>query len=203
MSDSTKDHWEKVYQTKGPDQVSWTQVIPSVSLDFIHSLDLPITASIIDIGGGDSKLVDHLLDEGFINISVLDISGEALEKAKLRLGDRAKLVNWVVSDINEFIPKNNFDLWHDRATFHFLTTKEQVANYMAITDKSVTGYLFIGTFSNNGPEKCSGLNIQQYSEQTLTETFYHAFEKVTCITEDHITPFGTTQNFLYCGFKRR
>ncbi len=198
-----KGHWETVYETKNPDQVSWTQEVPKTSLDFIHSFGVDKTASIIDIGGGDSKLVDYLVDAGFENITVLDISAKALEKAKQRLGDRAEKVNWVVSDITEFRPNTTFDIWHDRATFHFLTTKEQVTKYLEIARESINRYMIIGTFSNNGPTKCSGLDIKQYDEQTLTAEFQNGFDKLKCIMEDHITPFNTTQNFLFCSFKRQ
>ncbi len=202
MDKTTQNHWDTVYETKNPDQVSWTQEIPKTSLDFIHSFGLTKAAKIIDIGGGDSKLVDYLLDEGFENITVLDISAKALEKAKQRLGDKGKIINWVVTDITEFEPDTTFDVWHDRATFHFLTTSDQVAKYMDTARKSVNGYLTIGTFSDNGPEKCSGLSIKQYNEETLTTELKNGFDKLRCITEDHTTPFDTKQNFLFCSFKR-
>lgn len=202
MDTKNKEHWEAVYQTKGPEEVSWTQEIPKTSLNFIHSFNLNKSAKIIDIGGGDSKLVDFLLDEGFENISVLDISAKALEKAKLRLGNRSEKVNWIVSDILDFKPDTTFDVWHDRAAFHFLTTKEQVEKYIEIAQNAVSGYLTIGTFSENGPKKCSGLDIKQYSEETLHAVLKNRFEKLHCIYEDHKTPFNTTQNFLFCSFKR-
>jgi SAM-dependent methyltransferase len=202
MDTKNKEHWEAVYQNKGPEEVSWTQEIPKTSLNFIHSFNLNKSAKIIDIGGGDSKLVDFLLDEGFENISVLDISAKALEKAKLRLGNRSEKVNWIVSDILDFKPDTAFDVWHDRAAFHFLTTKEQVEKYIEIAQSAVSGYLTIGTFSENGPKKCSGLDIKQYSEETLHAVLKNRFEKLHCIYEDHKTPFNTTQNFLFCSFKR-
>ena len=202
MDTKNKEHWEAVYQNKGPEEVSWTQEIPKTSLNFIHSFNLDKSAKIIDIGGGDSKLVDFLLDEGFENISVLDISAKALEKAKLRLGNRAEKVNWIVSDILDFKPDTTFDVWHDRAAFHFLTTKEQVEKYIEIAQSAVSGYLTIGTFSENGPKKCSGLDIKKYSEETLHAVLKNRFEKLHCIYEDHKTPFNTTQNFLFCSFKR-
>lgn len=203
MDTKNKEHWEAVYQNKGPEEVSWTQEIPKTSLNFIHSFNLDKSAKIIDIGGGDSKLVDFLLDEGFENISVLDISAKALEKAKLRLGNRSEKVNWIVSDILDFKPDTTFDVWHDRAAFHFLTTKEQVEKYIEIAQSAVSGYLTIGTFSENGPKKCSGLDIKQYSEETLHTVLKNRFEKLHCIYEDHKTPFNTTQNFLFCSFKRK
>ena len=198
-----KKHWETVYETKRPEEVSWTQEIPKTSLDFISSFDVNKYAKIIDIGGGDSKLVDYLLDKGFENITVLDISEKALEKAKKRLGKKAENVNWVVSDIIEFEPNTTFDIWHDRATFHFLTTSEQVSKYMETARKAVNGFMTIGTFSENGPTKCSGLEIKQYTEQTLTNELKNGFEKIRCVTEDHKTPFNTIQNFLFCSFKRK
>jgi SAM-dependent methyltransferase len=202
MSYSNRNHWDTVYENKNPDQVSWTQDIPQTSLDFIHSFDLTKTAKIIDIGGGDSKLADYLLNEGFENITVLDISARAIEKAKKRLGDKAQKINWVVTDITEFNPNTKFDVWHDRATFHFLTRIDQIAKYMDIARKSVNGFLTIGTFSENGPDKCSGLDTKKYSAETLTAELKNGFHKLRCITEDHITPFQTRQNFLFCSFKR-
>jgi Methyltransferase domain len=202
MDTTQKNYWENVYQTKNADQVSWTQETPQTSLNFIHSFGLNKAAKIIDIGGGDSKLVDFLLAEGFDNISILDISACALEKAKQRLGDKAGNVTWIVSDITDFQPDIMFDVWHDRATFHFLTTADQIEKYMTTARKSVAGYLTIGTFSTEGPDKCSGLSIKQYSEETLTDKLQNGFDKLRCVTEDHTTPFDTTQNFLFCSFKR-
>lgn len=202
MTKSTKNHWQTVYQDSNPDQVSWTQSVPQTSLDFIHSFGLEKTAKIIDIGGGDSKLVDYLLKEGYENVSVLDISAKALEKAKKRLGKKAGKVNWIVSDITEFEPESTFDLWHDRATFHFLTSPEKISKYLNIARNSVKGFLTIGTFSKNGPEQCSGLDIRQYDEDTLTTELSQGFKKIRCIQEDHITPFATRQNFLFCSFKK-
>lgn len=202
MNTDKQKHWETVYKTKQSDEVSWTQEIPKTSLDFIHEFNLLKTAKIVDIGGGDSKLVDYLLEEGFENITVLDISAEALEKAKNRLGEKAQKVNWIVSDIIDFEPKTKYDVWHDRATFHFLTTPKQIKKYIETASKSVTGFLTIGTFSHKGPDKCSGLQIKKYSEKTLTSELKKNFDKLRCITEDHVTPFQTSQNFLFCSFKR-
>jgi len=202
MSLDKKKHWETVYETKNPDQVSWTQDIPKTSLEFIRSFQLKKTAKIIDIGGGESKLVDYLLNEGFENISVLDISSKSLEKTKNRLGEKAKKVNWIVSDILEFKPNTTYDVWHDRATFHFLTKPDQIKKYIKIAKISVNGFITIGTFSKNGPKKCSGLDIKQYNENELTLEFKDGFKKIECLTEDHLTPFKTLQNFIFCSFKR-
>lgn len=204
MADTTiQTHWEKVYETRNPDQVSWTQDIPQTSINFIHSFGVSKTAKIIDIGAGDSKLVDFLLDEGYENITVLDISERALEKAKIRLKEKAEKVNWIRADITDVTLTNSFDVWHDRAAFHFLTTEEQIGKYLEAARKSVTGYMAIGTFSTTGPEKCSGLQIKQYDERSLINQLNNGFKKIKCITEDHVTPFDTIQNFLFCSFKRQ
>ncbi|WES95792.1 class I SAM-dependent methyltransferase [Chryseobacterium arthrosphaerae] len=201
-SSEHKNHWENVYETKNPDQVSWTQAKPQTSLDFISSFGLGKEARIIDIGGGDSNLVDFLLQEGYENITVLDISSKALEKAKERLGDAAAKVKWIATDITAFEPAETYDIWHDRAAFHFLTNQEQVSKYIDIAEKSITGFMVLGTFSKNGPTKCSGLDIQQYDEESLSSEFESGFEKIQCLTEDHTTPFGTVQNFVFCSFKK-
>jgi len=126
-----------------------------------------------------------------------------LDKEKKRLGKKAQKINWVVSDITEYKPDTTFDVWHDRATFHFLTSEEQIQKYMETARKSVSGYLTVGTFSENGPKKCSGLDIKQYNEETLTAEMENGFEKIKCVTEDHTTPFETKQNFIFCSFKRQ
>lgn len=202
MEINKKNHWDTVYETKQPNEVSWTQENPKTSLDFIRETHLGKTAKIMDIGGGDSKLVDFLLEEGYENITVLDISEKALEKAKKRLGKNAEKVSWIVSDITEFKPETDYDIWHDRATFHFLTTEEQIKKYVAIVEKRVTRFLIIGTFSDQGPTKCSGLEIKQYSESELEKQFSNRFKKLKCSTEDHVTPFQTKQNFTFCVFEK-
>ena len=202
METDRKNHWETVYETKQPNEVSWTQENPKTSLDYIGESHVGKSAKIIDVGGGDSKLVDFLLEEGYENITVLDIAEKALERAKKRLGRNANKVSWIVSDITEFKPETNYDIWHDRATFHFLTTPEQIKAYVEITEKWVTDFLIVGTFSENGPKKCSGLEIKQYSEMEMENQFSKSFKKLKCIAEDHITPFETTQNFTFCVFEK-
>lgn len=199
--ESKKEHWEKVYETKTPDQVSWTQAKPELSLKFIHELAVDKNASIIDIGGGDSKLVDFLLTVGFSDITVLDISGKAIERAKLRLGSLAEKVHWIESDINDFVPLKSYSIWHDRAAFHFLTTSLEQERYVNLVNAHVTDFLVIGTFSEEGPLKCSGLEIQQYSESSMVDQF-KGFQKIKCENENHLTPFDTIQNFIFCGFKK-
>lgn len=199
-----RTHWNTVYATKGEQERSWYQDYPSTSMDAIASVRLPHDAAIIDVGGGDSHVVDALLDAGFTNVTVLDISAQAIENAKLRLGDRADLVRWVVSDITEYEPDMQFDFWHDRAAFHFLTSADDVEKYMTIARTSMRpgGHLFLGTFSVEGPKRCSALDVMQYSETTMTATVGDGFERLWCEQEDHTTPFATTQNFLFCLFRR-
>lgn len=203
MENSLKAHWETVFTTKQSHEVSWTQDVPTTSIDLIKSYQLPKTAKIIDIGGGDSKLVDYLLEEGFEDISVLDISASALERAKNRLGENANKISWIVSDINDFKPNEKYDVWHDRAAFHFLTTTEEIKNYVETASQAVSSFMTIGTFSENGPNKCSGLEIKQYSESELESKLSESFTKIKCFQENHVTPFNTEQNFLFCSFKKK
>lgn len=203
MENSLKAHWETVFTTKQSHEVSWTQDVPTTSIDLIKSYQLPKTAKIIDIGGGDSKLVDYLLEEGFEDISVLDISANALERAKNRLGENADKISWIVSDINDFKPNEKYDVWHDRAAFHFLTTTEEIKNYVETASQAVSSFMTIGTFSENGPTKCSGLEIKQYSESELESKLSESFSKIKCFQENHVTPFNTEQNFLFCSFKKK
>lgn len=201
-----RQHWQTVYGTRQPHEVSWTQPVPATSLEFIHSFKLPRQAPIIDVGGGDSRLVDHLLAEGYENLTVLDISGEALARARQRLGPAAAgRVQWLETDVLDFQPPQTYALWHDRATFHFLTTAPDIARYLALARAAVVpnGYLSMGTFSPAGPTSCSGLPIRQYSEQQLAGQLRQGFQKLRCRTEDHHTPFQTTQNFLFCAFRRQ
>ena len=200
MTSNIKKHWETVYETKTQEQVSWTQKIPKDSLNFIQSLKLNKDASIIDIGGGDSFLVDFLLKDGYTNISVLDISSKALERAKDRLGSNATKVTWIVSNVIDFKPEKNYDVWHDRAAFHFLTKEKEIKTYILLTEKYVSKNLIIGTFSDNGPLKCSGLEITQYSKNKMYETFNNTFTPIKSLNINHKTPFNTLQNFTFCSF---
>lgn len=199
-----KKHWENIYQTKELKDVSWFQPTPETSLDFFKQFNVPTTAKVIDIGGGDSFLVDHLLDLGYQDISVLDISAAAIDRAKQRLGDKAKNVKWIVADAATFKPTEKYDFWHDRAAFHFLTDEQEISNYLETARQNInpTGVLVIGTFSDQGPKKCSGIEIKQYSETTMTERLKNFFEKIKCISVDHKTPFDTIQNFVFCSFRK-
>ncbi|MFN9597133.1 MAG: class I SAM-dependent methyltransferase [Bacteroidota bacterium] len=197
-----KNHWNHIYETKELKDVSWFQPKPETSLYFIHEFHIPKSAKIIDVGGGDSLLVDHLLDLGYEDLTVLDISEKAIEKAKQRLGNRAEKVKWIVSDIVEFNPTEKYDFWHDRAAFHFLTTEADVTKYLEIAKNAIqpNAIIVVGTFSESGPKKCSGLEIKQYSEKSLSDKLASLFKKIKCITVNHVTPFQTIQNFVFCSF---
>lgn len=205
MKENKKEHWENVFSTKAETEVSWFQTYPKTSVEFLELFNLPRSANIIDVGGGDSHFVDALLEKGFQNIYVLDISANAIERAKKRLGVNASKVNWVVSDITDFKPIVKFDFWHDRAAFHFLTDEEKIYKYVSIAEGAIKkdGYLILGTFSENGPKKCSGLDIKQYNESSISARFEVKFNRIKCITEDHTTPFNTIQNFLFCSFQKK
>lgn len=199
---SSKDHWEKVYNTKQPQEVSWTQEKPEHSLQLIHNTGVGKNAKIIDIGGGDSNLVDFLLELGYENLTVLDISGKAIERAKTRLGSNAEKVTWIVSDIVDFHPVEMYDLWHDRAAFHFLTTQEQIQTYVSLVSQNVADSVILGTFSDEGPLKCSGLEITQYTDDKLKTVFSGVLQLEESFKDDHTTPFNTKQNFLYSRFRK-
>lgn len=198
-------HWENIYQTKALTEVSWYQEVPDTSLQLIQQLQLPFSAKIIDIGGGDSLLVDHLLMLGYTDITVLDISATAIEKAKQRLGEKWKSVKWIITDITKFDPTEKYDVWHDRAAFHFLSHDLLVEKYVAIANQFIQpgGFLVLGTFAENGPKKCSGLDIRQYSEENMSLLFQDGFQKIDCFEIGHHTPSNSVQQFQFCTFKKR
>lgn len=200
-----KKHWENVYQTKPLTEVGWYQPVPHTSLDFIQALNTSKDASIIDIGGGDSLLTDHLLKDGYTNLTVLDISEKAIERAKDRLGSLANQVKWIISDITQFIPPRKYDVWHDRAAFHFLTEDHEIQKYLDILKIGLkqSGHLVLGTFSDQGPTMCSGLSITQYSESAISQLLSPSLEKIKCIHPDHITPGGGIQNYTFCSFRKK
>jgi len=204
MNLNIKDHWENIYQIKKPNEMSWHQEKPSTSLGLIIEIGLNKDAKIIDVGGGDSKLVDNLLDMGFTNLSVLDISSNALKRAKKRLKGKAKSVKWIVSDISEFKINDRYDLWHDRAVLHFLTEKKDVSRYVKKVRLLLkpNGYLIVSTFSLNGPKRCSELDTKQYSEDSMKKLF-SAFEHIKSFEEKHVTPWGDSQIFICSVFRKK
>lgn len=196
--------WDEIYKTKDESKMSWFQEHSSQSLELISTLKLKRDSAIIDIGGGDSRLVDDLLGQGYSDITVLDISEVSLDKLKARLTVQEKNVSYVIIDATKFKTDKKFHLWHDRAAFHFLTKEDEIEKYISAANDALcsNGILIISTFSKTGPEKCSGLTIQQYSDKELILRFEKYFKKVQCSEHIHHTPWGTTQNFVYCIFKK-
>lgn len=196
-----KEYWENVYLTKSPDKVSWFQEHAEQSLRLIENTKLPLSASIIDVGGGASTLVDDLVLKGYSSITVLDLSTTAMLSAKERLKSNAAKVNWVEADILEAaLPIAAYDLWHDRAVFHFLTKQEQRNAYILAVERSVKpgGHIIIATFAEDGPTQCSGLPVNRYTAEQLHSEFGSAFKFIKQEKEGHSTPFGTLQKFIYC-----
>jgi SAM-dependent methyltransferase len=198
---SHKDHWESIYSTKSDGEVSWTQTDPRTSLSLIHDV-LP-RGAILDVGGGTSVLAQRLLEEGYA-VTVLDLSEAALARSRQRLGERAARVRWVVADVTAIADVGQFDLWHDRAVFHFLTDPEERRKYVALAQRSVpvAGHLVIATFALDGPDKCSGLSVERYDGRTLAEEFGAGFALKKEIGEPHMTPWGKPQRFTYALFER-
>ena len=204
MENNKKQHWETVFTTKAENEVSWYQNEPKTSIQLIQACKVSKDAKIIDMGGGDSYLIDSLLDLGYTNLFLVDISAAAIERAKKRLGDKAKKVTFIVSDSLYFQSDEKFDVWHDRASFHFFTTANDIEQYKTnmITNSTKNGQLILGTFSEDGPLKCSGLSISQYSVEKMEAVFGEDFELENCFTEDHETPFDSVQNFIFCHYKK-
>ena len=200
---SSKSHWEKIYKEKSPQEVSWTQETPITSIDFFNDFKIQKDDPIIDVGGGESKFVDYLIDNGYKNISVLDISENAINNAKKRIGSRSEFINWIICDINEFEPEENYVVWHDRAVFHFLTSQVEIDRYVRKVKLNTENFI-IGAFSTLGPKKCSGLDITQYNEPSLKKLFVdQRFSLERTENINHITPFETTQNFIFCSFSSK
>jgi SAM-dependent methyltransferase len=201
-TDHRKHHWEDVYATKASTELSWYQAIPATSLSLIRTSGAGPAAKIIDIGGGASTLADCLLADCYRNITVLDISATALDRARQRLGPAADQIEWLVADIVSWQPRTRYDLWHDRAVFHFLTDPQERRAYLTTLTAAIQpgGTLILGTFALDGPERCSGLSVCRYSPETLAEEIGTAFTLVQTVAEDHTTPSGTLQRFVYCRF---
>lgn len=205
---SRKAHWENVYSTKGENEVSWFQESPAPSLELIELAKPTFDAVIVDIGGGASRLVDQLLADGFANVTVLDLSEAALAAAKARLiarfGDQAARVQWVAADVTKWHPTQVFDIWHDRAAFHFLTAEIDRAAYVERLRKAVRpgGYVIIGTFALDGPEKCSGLPINRYDAAGLGKVLGSDFQLLHTRPHEHVTPWATVQRFQFSVFRR-
>jgi SAM-dependent methyltransferase len=198
-------HWQKVYRTRGEREVSWFEESPVISLDLIHATGLSTEASIIDMGGGASRLVDALLDEGFEAITVLDLSEYALAAAQARLGVRSAKVKWIAADVTVWQQSETYDVWHDRATFHFLTDEKDRAAYAERLAQAVLpgGHVIIGTFGIDGPERCSGLPVVRYDAASLGAILGPSFCLVESRNHAHHTPMGATQRFQFSRFRRQ
>jgi ubiquinone/menaquinone biosynthesis C-methylase UbiE len=199
MTDAPRQHWDNVYAVKAPDQVSWYQAAPTRSMALIRATNIPVEAPLIDIGGGTSTLVDNLCRSGYTDVTVLDISAAALNRAKKRLGAGAGAVSWIEADVTAFEPRRRYQLWHDRALFHFMIDAAQRQQYLDTLRAALIpgGHFVLSTFGPEGPDKCSGLPVQRYSVQHLTDVLAPDFELRSFDMEDHRTPTGTVQQFLY------
>jgi ubiquinone/menaquinone biosynthesis C-methylase UbiE len=202
--DNKKEHWEEVYGKKEDNQVSWYQDVPETSLRLIRDLRLALDDAVIDLGGGNSNLTHELYKEGYQNLSVLDISGLSLARTRKKMGAGGSSVHWIESDVLDFNAYNQYAVIHDRATFHFLTREDEINKYVDIVTKAVKtgGFLIVSTFSLSGPEKCSGLNVSQYSPETLNSVFNGHFKLIRTLSEVHTSPYNTSQDFVCCVFAR-
>jgi SAM-dependent methyltransferase len=205
QSEGRQAHWETVYTKKGENQVSWFQDTPTLSLDLIAKVGATPASAIIDVGGGASRLVDNLVNRGFENVTVLDLSEAALEDAKSRLGSRAAQVRWIVADVTVWEPEKTYEIWHDRAAFHFLTEEREPEAYVARLERAlkVGGCAVIATFALDGPERCSGLPVVRYDPVSLGQTLGRAFRLVDCRRQVHATPWGSNQSFEFNVFRCR
>lgn len=205
MNTESQNHWNRVYTTKAVDAVSWYQTQPRISLELIAAAKLSLDAAIIDVGGGASVLVDCLLAQGYNELSVLDISAAALKSARARLGADAAKVHWIEADVREFAPPQRYDLWHDRAVFHFLTDPADRAAYMATLRRSLNphAHVVVATFALDGPARCSGLDVAHYDAAALHAQFGDGFEMLDSRRETHITPAGAEQRFTWAHLRMR
>ena len=205
MNDTSRQHhWEQVYATKGENEVSWFQETPAPSVELIELVGAMQSSGIIDIGGGASRLVDNLVSRGYEDVTVLDLSEAALASARSRIGDQASRVTWITADVTIWEPSRTYDVWHDRAAFHFLTEPNDQAAYVARLRRAlrVGGHAIIATFAPDGPERCSGLMVSRYDANTLAAKLGEGFELIDARRHDHTTPWGSLQKFQFSTFRR-
>lgn len=201
---STAEHWQQVYSSKSADEVSWFQREPEVSLRLIEKFSTP-SSNVVDIGAGESLLIDQLISHGYSHLTVMDISSAALEDVKVRLGASSHSVNFEVADIRYWQPSQSFELWHDRAVFHFMNSDEDVGAYVRTAANAVrsNGFVVLGTFAEDGPLQCSGLDVRRYSAERLADVFSENFSLVETESEDHTTPWDATQHFTWVVLQRK
>jgi trans-aconitate methyltransferase len=201
---SRQHHWEKVYTTKAESEVSWFQETPALSLELIELVGAMQNSAIIDIGGGASRLVDHLVSRGYQDLTVLDLSAAALGSARSRIGDQADRVTWITADVTLWQPSRSYDVWHDRAAFHFLTEPNDQAAYVARLRRALRagGHAIIATFAPDGPERCSGLMVSRYDADALAAKLGAGFELINTRRHEHTTPWGSVQKFQFSTFRR-
>jgi SAM-dependent methyltransferase len=205
MNDASRqDHWENVYTSKGESQLSWFQETPALSLELIERVGVARSSAIVDIGGGASRLADSLVSRGYEDVTVLDLSAAALAAARSRIGAEASRVTWIAADVTAWEPSRSYDLWHDRAAFHFLTLARDQAAYVARLRRALRpgGHAIIGTFALDGPERCSGLAVSRYDAEHLAATLGRGFELIDSRPHAHVTPWGATQKFQFSTFRR-
>ena len=205
MNDASRqDHWENVYTSKGESQLSWFQETPALSLELIELAGVVRSSAIVDIGGGASRLADSLVSRGYEDVTVLDLSAAALAAARSRIGEEANRVTWIAADVTAWEPSRSYDLWHDRAAFHFLTLARDQAAYVARLRRALHpgGHAIIGTFASDGPERCSGLVVSRYDANRLAATLGSGFELIDARRHEHVTPWGATQKFQFSTFRR-
>ena len=197
-----KDHWERVYKKLSSTEVGWYQAFPERSLELINNTSMGTDCRVIDVGGGTSNLSEHLLDQGHTKLTVLDISGNSINKVKSKLGEKSSRVTWIEADITNYDFKEQYDVWHDRAVFHFLTKAEDRKRYINSLNQALklNGHLIIATFSLDTPPKCSGLSVVRYSPESLQNELGENFNLVETFKDKHVTPSGVSQNFIFCRF---
>lgn len=200
-----KEHWEKIYLKKKDREVSWFQESPETSLALIQKVSTSKNEAIIDVGGGNSNLIGELQKKEYVDLTTLDISGSSIRKMQKKLGSSKDKIHWIESNILDFEPEKTYQIWHDRAAFHFLVNDEDIAKYKSILLETLpsNGYFILATFSTDGPAKCSGLQITQYNKASLKDTFGDSFDLIDCFTQDHETPFDTNQNFIFSVWRKR
>ncbi len=199
-----KAHWEKIYQSRSPEQLAWHQTAPQLSLEMVADAALPYSAALIDVGGGASTLVDHLLEQGYLDVTVLDIAGSGLAAAQARLGARAADVTWIEADILQVALPQRFLLWHDRAVFHFLSTAADQERYITAVRAALKpgGHVIIATFAEDGPQRCSDLDVVRYTPEQVCAVFGAGFHLVRSQCKTHVTPWESNQQYLFCHFHR-